>query len=84
VPRGSGGDEFALILTATDTTGADQRVRKLDQVLNNSAVPWNGMRIPIKASFGAAPYGPDDQAERLFSMADLAMYDRKRNRAAQV
>lgn len=76
-----GGDEFALILTDTDDKGAKLRVRKLDQILNCSDVPWNGMRIPIRASFGYAPYGLRDQADSLFAKADAAMYERKRDRA---
>ncbi|MDF1750858.1 MAG: GGDEF domain-containing protein, partial [Alphaproteobacteria bacterium] len=79
-----GGDEFALILTATDAKGAKLRVRKLDQILNCSSVPWNGIRIPIRASFGSVPYGPRDEADSLFAKADAAMYDRKRNKETPV
>ena len=39
------------------------------------------MRIPIRASFGYAPYGLQDQADSLFAKADAAMYERKRDRA---
>ena len=77
-----GGDEFAIILTEATLDGARKRVRCLDQLLNYATVPWHGVQIPIRASFGTVPYGPKDQAETLFSRADEAMYARKRSRAS--
>lgn len=76
-----GGDEFAIILTEATVEGARKRVRSLDRLLNYATVPWHGVTIPIHASFGTAPYGPQDQADALFERADAAMYARKRGRA---
>jgi len=72
-----GGDEFAVILTAASEDGAKTRVRTLDRLLNYASVRWEGQEIPIRASFGAAPYGPDDSPVGVFAKADAAMYQRK-------
>lgn len=77
-----GGDEFAIILTESTPEGARKRVRSLDRLLNYASVPWHGIQIPIRASFGSVPYGPKDRADSLFERADEAMYARKRGRSA--
>lgn len=72
-----GGDEFAVILTAADKNGAKKRVRTLDRILNYTTVKWQGQDIPVRASFGSASYGPDDNTATVFATADTAMYRRK-------
>lgn len=77
-----GGDEFAIILMEADEEGAAKRVRALDRLLNYTSVNWQGTQIPIRASFGAVPYGPKDNADDVYAQADEAMYARKRQSGA--
>lgn len=75
-----GGDEFAVLLTDADEAGAAKRVRTLDRLLNYTDMPWQGQRLPIRASFGMAPYGPADEGGTVLDRADRAMYRRKQGR----
>lgn len=74
-----GGDEFAIILMEADEEGAQKRVGILDRLLNGTKVNWQGTEIPIRASFGAVPYGPKDDADAVYAQADEAMYARKQH-----
>lgn len=78
-----GGDEFAVLLSDAEPEGAAKRVRTLDRLLNYTDMPWQGRRLPIRASFGMAPYGPSDDDAGVLSRADHAMYRRKQARAAE-
>jgi diguanylate cyclase (GGDEF)-like protein len=75
-----GGDEFAVLLNDADHDGARKRVSILDRLLNGTMVTWDGFKIPVRASFGVADFGPDDDAEGVARRADEAMYARKRAR----
>jgi diguanylate cyclase (GGDEF)-like protein len=77
-----GGDEFALLLADAEPEGAAKRVRTLDRLLNYADMPWQGTRLPIRASFGMAPYGPADDGAALLDRANAAMYRRKQSNSA--
>jgi diguanylate cyclase (GGDEF)-like protein len=71
-----GGDEFALLLPATDARGAAQivdRVQKLVEV-NNQFYPG----LPLSLAMGAATPEPGERLESVSRRADLAMYEAKR------
>ncbi len=73
-----GSDEFAVILAGADIEGAKSRVSILDRILNWTTVPWNGARIPVRATFHSVPFGPKDEAEGLLAVADRAIRDGNR------
>ena len=71
-----GGDEFALLLPATDARAAKlmmERVQKLVEV-NNQFYPGEALSL----SMGAATAGPGERMEAVTRRADLAMYAAKR------
>jgi diguanylate cyclase (GGDEF)-like protein len=79
-----GGDEFALLLTHTSASEGLYRTRKLQGILAASPAIFDGRKIPIQASFGAAPYDRDSSETEVLRMADAAMYDEKRRRARRI
>ncbi len=77
-----GGDEFALLLPATDARGAAQildRVQKLVAV-NNQFYPG----LPLGLAIGAATAAPGERLEAVSRRADLAMYEAKRAHYARL
>lgn len=73
-----GGDEFAVLLNGADDLQGYQKVTQLEVMLNNLIVPWDGERIQVQASIGAAPFGPHDDPVSVMRAADECMYGRKR------
>ncbi|HWH92699.1 MAG TPA: GGDEF domain-containing protein [Baekduia sp.] len=72
-----GGEEFALVLPATDRAGGVEAAEKLRAAIATISVP--GVERPITASFGVAVM-PDDAGEPaiLLREADRALYAAKR------
>ena len=74
-----GGDEFALILNAPTSPARIARV--LQQTVAMLCRPhfWNGLRLEVGASIGAALVGRPHRrrATELFAEADIALYDAK-------
>jgi diguanylate cyclase (GGDEF)-like protein len=75
-----GGDEFAILLPRTPAEDGRMRVALLDKLITRSRFWWDGQRLPLKASFGLAPYKPGDEEESLMRQVDEAMYAHKRAR----
>ncbi len=71
-----GGDEFAVILPEAGAQGATMVAgRILAALKRESFAALDGTKVPIRVSIGAASYPSDsDEADRLFSLADAAMY----------
>lgn len=79
-----GGDEFAVILTdIPDREAAQRAARSLRGALESGMVIL-GRQLAFSASVGFSMY-PDesDDADRLYAIADRAMYDRKPRRQDQ-
>jgi len=74
-----GGDEFAVILTETDKKGAIKVSEKfLSKIKNTFLTSPDGAKIPLGVSIGIASYPMDaEDEEKLFSLADTAMYKAK-------
>ncbi len=72
-----GGDEFAVLLFRLGRREAMARVEQLNGMLNSTVARHGPTEIPIRVSFGAVPFGPDDDAEDLLRRADSAMYREK-------
>jgi diguanylate cyclase (GGDEF)-like protein len=75
-----GGEEFLLILPGTDLAGGAQVADRIRVALAGRIVlSADGTPIPVTASFGVAATPPATTAAELFSAADAALYEAKRN-----
>jgi diguanylate cyclase (GGDEF)-like protein len=75
-----GGEEFLLILPGTDLAGGAQVAERIRLALSGRIVLSSGASpIPVTASFGVAATPPATTAAELFSAADAALYEAKRN-----
>jgi diguanylate cyclase (GGDEF)-like protein len=75
-----GGEEFLLILPGTDLEGGARVADRIRIALAGRIVlSADGSPIPVTASFGVAATPPASTAAELFSAADAALYEAKRN-----
>jgi diguanylate cyclase (GGDEF)-like protein len=71
-----GGDEFAVLLPGSSRLDAERVMRRLRETIPGETPGAD----PIEASFGIALLEPEDDAERVVSRADKALYQAKRRR----
>jgi diguanylate cyclase (GGDEF)-like protein len=77
-----GGEEFAFALPHTGAEGAIGVAERLRGALSSKTVSFNGVKIPVTASFGVAQYSGGN-LDDLMREADRALYaakERGRNR----
>ena len=75
-----GGEEFLLVLPGTDLAGGARVAERVRVALAGRIVlSAGGSPIPVTASFGVAATPPASTAAELFSAADAALYEAKRN-----
>jgi diguanylate cyclase (GGDEF)-like protein len=74
-----GGDEFAIILRAPTNPARIAHVLLQTVVMLSRPLFWNGLRLEVSASIGAALVGRPHrrQITELFAEADIALYDAK-------
>ena len=73
-----GGDEFALIMPATNKVSALRVCRRLQKVLGNYPIPVNGQTFIARFSIGLTVHAHNPPAlDELFAQADKAMYEAK-------
>jgi diguanylate cyclase (GGDEF)-like protein/PAS domain S-box-containing protein len=73
-----GGDEFAVLLPATDGAAGAQAADELREAIGGTPHIAGGRPVRITASIGVATIGDDaDDAQDLLANADIAMYDAK-------
>jgi diguanylate cyclase (GGDEF)-like protein len=77
-----GGDEFTLLLTDIYPDMGNRRAAGISAALNNLTLDWQGKKIEIKSSMGAARYVPDEAFDSLYQQADVALYAAKTRRRA--
>jgi diguanylate cyclase (GGDEF)-like protein len=77
-----GGDEFAVLMVQTNWRDGFKRAQMLCRAVNRTIVTHNGHEIPVSASFGVEPFGPNDEEINLIARADMAMYINKRKKAS--
>ena len=79
-----GGDEFAVVLTdVADRNAAHATAQNLRRALDSGMVIL-GRHLAIRASIGFSLYPLEtEDADRLYAIADRAMYDRKSRRQEQ-
>jgi diguanylate cyclase (GGDEF)-like protein len=74
-----GGEEFILILPATDAEGGARLAERVRSAFEQRLVlAPDGTRIPVTASFGVAAYPRHASEESLIRAADEALYEAKR------
>ncbi len=75
-----GGDEFAILLPRCRTSAGQRRAATLQAALNAACCTWQGMSLPLRASFGAAAFGPEDDLKSTLARADARLYSNKGTR----
>jgi diguanylate cyclase len=76
-----GGDEFAVVLSDIPDRDAAQRAAQDLRHALNAGMVILGRQLAIRASVGFSLYpNESDDADRLYAIADRAMYERKRRR----
>lgn len=75
-----GGDEFLIILPATDKEAATGLARRIGEQLGKAEFRTEAQQlVPVRMSFGVATYPLDTASpSNLLAMADSAMYDAKK------
>jgi diguanylate cyclase (GGDEF)-like protein len=73
-----GGDEFVVLLPATDLDGARHVADRVSAAIRDNSAMYNDQYLPIRASVGAATWEAGWDAVRLVQAADQAMYEVKR------
>lgn len=73
-----GGDEFVVLLPATELDGARHVAERLSAAIRDNPAMFNDQFLPIRASVGAATWAPGWDAIKLVQAADQAMYEVKR------
>ncbi|MCL1142137.1 sensor domain-containing diguanylate cyclase [Shewanella gaetbuli] len=75
-----GGEEFAIILPNTDEHGAIQVAETIRQAIENLAIKWDSLDIPLTISIGVsvAIIDSDQHPTMLLAQADKALYQAKR------
>ena len=72
-----GGEEFAVLVEASDEAGLIETAERLRALVAQSETRFDGVRVKVHVSVGGALALPEDTAESLFSRADAAMYAAK-------
>jgi len=81
-PARIGGEEFVLLLPATDAEGARRVAERLRDALHQRPLTWGGTTLPLSLSIGVALSGPPQQPAEpalasLWKRADTALYAAK-------
>jgi diguanylate cyclase (GGDEF)-like protein len=74
-----GGEEFAILMPATDQAGAVAVCDRLRLAVARSMVPIGSATIAVTISIGIGAQRPDDDAAALLVRTDRALYQAKHN-----
>lgn len=74
-----GGDEFVVITTGVPEAKADWFIQRLHKTLKESPLEINGIKLPLRASIGAAAVDGDTTTDDALHRADTAMYHAKKS-----
>jgi len=72
-----GGDEFAVLVEASDVTGLRDAAERICVLVARSEARHEGLVLPVTVSVGGSLSRDDDTAATLFERADSAMYQAK-------
>jgi diguanylate cyclase (GGDEF)-like protein len=79
-----GGEEFVMILSGTDSEGAEKFAERCRECIEGLTIHCGGKDIQVTISAGVASLTEDENFEALFNRADLALYQAKANGRNQV
>jgi diguanylate cyclase (GGDEF)-like protein len=81
-----GGEEFVVILPATDLPGAVKLMEKVRVVIENTCVEFEGNVISMTVSIGVTAHitSSDDEQEKVLAYADKLLYQAKTSGRNQV
>lgn len=79
-----GGEEFLLLLPATDRNHAIQVADKIRIAIADRPIGCNGREVPVTISFGVAQLEDNEEVSELVRRADDAMYRAKKAGRNQV
>jgi diguanylate cyclase (GGDEF)-like protein len=79
-----GGDEFAVLLWNLDEAATRAKATALENAIDHLTFVFRGRSISSGASAGMTIITPTDSAAAALERADLAMYERKKNRREQM
>lgn len=79
-----GGEEFAILLTATDEQGASVVAERIRAAIADGPCECEGQLIPLSASIGYTVLTSGDTRHTLFDKADKALYRAKSKGRNQV
>lgn len=74
-----GGEEFVLILPETDMEEAGVAVENLRRVVESCNFYHQNQTVLVTVSIGFAELKSDDDADKIFERADMALYSAKRS-----
>ncbi len=72
-----GGEEFMVVLPATDLGGGGVLAEDLRTSLTERPLDTPGASVRVTASFGVAQYDPSETLENVVARADAALYEAK-------
>ena len=72
-----GGEEFLLLLPATNEEEVLLIAKNLKETLSETSLNWHGEVIKVTASFGCATIEKNNSQQELINRADIAMYKAK-------
>lgn len=72
-----GGEEFALLCSDTELSGALQRAEAVRRAVMREPYTFEDKRLPVTVSAGVAQLGAEEEAEGLFDRADAQLYAAK-------
>jgi diguanylate cyclase len=78
LPCRYGGEEFAVILPATDTTGACVVAERIRKAVEETAIACEGKQLRVTCSLGLAEVHAGDDAAKIIRRADDALYKSKK------
>ncbi|MFA7555119.1 MAG: GGDEF domain-containing protein [Spongiibacteraceae bacterium] len=74
-----GGEEFVLLLNNTSIAGAEMVAERIRQYVENTATTFEEFSIKVTVSIGLAALTETDTMASLFSRADKALYQAKKD-----
>jgi diguanylate cyclase (GGDEF)-like protein len=72
-----GGEEFALLMPHTASTGAWLLADRLREAIARTPIDFDRRHIRVTGSFGLAQLRPGEDFDSLYARADAALYDAK-------
>ena len=72
-----GGEEFAVVLSNTDLSGASFLAERIRESIASMSVEFDEQQLSITVSIGVAAFNDGDNRVKLIERADRALYDSK-------